>query len=322
MPLHAVTRPKTLPAPAVAAHRSGGPHRPLLMPNGDAVRLLKELMRSGRIHLRAHGHIAIDTTPPPGGPGPLPGTVVGQFEGLANVDNDAIYGTPLGILPPDNNLGVGPDHIFQIVNIVGRTSDKTGGAATTFDLNSFFALDFLYSESDPKVVYDASSGRWFATYLEFVDFSPFFSDSSIMLAVSQTSDPTGNFCVYKLGNPTSETFLQDFPQIGVSDDKVVVSYNGFQFPLTVEVFIGAGYYVVNKADLTSCAPLRSTRIAPDPTLNTAQPVQNLSAGTDAFVVSHTGSGDATLALLTITGEPGVSPVGVSRASLPINAWSA
>ena len=81
VPLHAVTRPKTLPAPAVDAHRSGGPHKPLLMPNGDAVRLFKELMRSGRIHPRPHGRIAIDTPPPPGIPGPLPGTVVGQFEG-------------------------------------------------------------------------------------------------------------------------------------------------------------------------------------------------------------------------------------------------
>src|SRR5207244_11471646 len=48
----------------------------------------------------------------------------------------------------------------------------------------------------------------------------------------------------------------------------------------------------------------------------------LAAGTDALAGSHTGSGDATRTLLTITGEPGVSPVGVSRASLPINAWSA
>jgi subtilase family serine protease len=322
VPLHAVTGVRTLPPPAVDVPRGHGPRKPLLFPGGDAIRRWKDLLQRGRLRPRGHGRIAIDTAPPGGGPAPLVGTVTGQFEGLANADNDAVYGTALGILPPDNNLGVGPDHVFQIVNIVGRTSDKTGAAARTFDLNSFFGLDFLYSESDPKVIYDAASGRWFATYLEFVDFAPTFSDSSIMLAVSQTSDPTGTFCVYKLGNPTSETFLQDFPQLGVSDDKVVVSYNGFQFPLTVEVFLGAGYYVLNKADLTACAPLRATRVAPDPSFNTLEPSQNLSAGSDAFLVSHTGSGSATLTLLTVSGVPGVTPVTLTQAALPINAWTA
>src|SRR5690242_11024352 len=285
VPLHAVTHVRTLPPPAVEALTTG-PRKPILMPNGDLARRLKALLEQGRRRLPARTRIVTDGPPAPGTP-PLVGGVVGQFEGLSNADNDAIYGTALGILPPDNNLGVGPAHLFQMVNIVGRTSDKAGSTASTFALNSFFQLDFLYSESDPKVIYDAASGRWFATYLEFADFFPFFSDSSIMLAVSQSSDPTGGFCIYKLGNPTSEAFLQDFPQVGVSDDKVVVSYNGFDFPLTTEVFLGAGYYVLNKADLTSCAPVRSTRFAPDPTFNTLEPVQNLSPGSDAFLVSHT-----------------------------------
>ncbi|HET7340238.1 MAG TPA: hypothetical protein VFL90_02160, partial [Methylomirabilota bacterium] len=207
VPLHAITSVHTLPPPAAEAWRDRGPRKPLLLPSGsEAVRRWKENLRHGHPAPRGQGHVAIDTAPAPAGSTPLVGTVVGQFEGLANADNDAVYGTALGILPPDNNLGVGPDHVFQIVNIVGRTTDKTGATARTFDLNSFFALDFLYSESDPKVIYDAASGRWFATYLEFADFSPFFADSSIMLAVSQTSDPNGSFCLYKLGNPTSESF--------------------------------------------------------------------------------------------------------------------
>ncbi len=320
VPLHAITNVRTLPPPALSAPRGRGPVKPFLMRDGDAVRRWKEQLRRGHPGPRGHAGLTTDTAPA-GGLAPLVGTVTGQFEGLANADNDAIYGATLGILPPDNNLGVGPDHVFQIVNIVGRTSDRTGASAVTFDLNSFFSVDFLYNESDPKVIYDASSGRWFATYLQFVDFAPFFSDSSILLAVSQTSDPTGTFCVYKLGNPTSETFLQDFPQLGVSDDKVLVSYNGFQFPLTQEVPVGAGFYVLNKADLTACAPVRSQRVAPDPTINTAEPAQNLGAGSDAFLVTHTGNGAATLSLLTVTGVPGVSPVTITPASLPINAWT-
>src|SRR3990172_12933474 len=40
------------------------------------------------------------------------------FEGLDNSDNNALTGvTPT---PPDPQLAVGPDHVFEMVNIVGR----------------------------------------------------------------------------------------------------------------------------------------------------------------------------------------------------------
>ena len=88
-----------------------------------------------------------------------------SFEGLSDADNTSITG--IAALPPDDNLGVGPDHVFQMTNIVGRITNKSGGALSSFSLNSFFNVDSAFDESDPRVIYDAGSGRWLATYLQF-----------------------------------------------------------------------------------------------------------------------------------------------------------
>ena len=220
-----------------------------------------------------------------------------SFEGLSDADNTSITG--IAALPPDDNLGVGPDHVFQMTNIVGRITNKSGGALSSFSLNSFFNVDSAFDESDPRVIYDAGSGRWLATYLQF---SFPMRRSSIILAVSATSDPTGVFCRYRLGNPTTETFIQDFPMLGVSDDKVVVSYNGFRF--INDSFMGAGYYVVKKDDLSACAgSLTVSRVAPSVNAATIHPAQSLSTTADLYM-AEVLPGGTTVRVYRVSGVPG------------------
>ena len=245
--------------------------------------------------------------------------VLAQFDGLSNDENAVIVG--FRVLPPDNGFAVGTNDVFEMVNIVGRLTDKRGGSISSFSLRSFFGVDASFSgESDPRVLYDTVSGRWFGTYLQY---SLSQSLSSIILVVSTTSDPRGTFCRYRLGNPTSERFLQDFPMVGTSDDKVVVAYNGFAFtPGAVGGFIGGGSYVLKKADLLAgCAsPVALVRRAPDPSAFTVEPAQALGSTSDLYLATHSGESD-TLTLLTISGIPGVAPVTVSSVSLPIRAWT-
>ena len=235
-----------------------------------------------------------------------------QFEGLSNADN----GSVLGVLPlpPDDNLGVGPSHVFQMVNSVGRIRTKPNSPVMAdFSLSGFFNVDAGFFNTDPRVIYDAVSGRWFATILQSSDAT---SSSSIILAVSATNDPTGTFCRYRLGNPTSETFLQDFPMLGVSDDKVVVAYNGVNF--SSEAFIGSGYYVVNKADLLACAgSLRVTRVEPNSAAFTIHPAQSLSSTSDLYMVGANSDG-ASITVYTVSGVPGVLPVTTTTTVIPIN----
>ena len=240
--------------------------------------------------------------------------LLAQFDGLSNSDNVAITGSSL--LPPDNGVAVGTNDVFEMVNIVGRLTDKLGGNISSFSLRSFFGLDAGFDESDPRVLYDASSGRWFAIYLQF---SIPQASSSIILAVSTTGDPRGTFCRYRLGNPTSEIFLQDFPMVGTSDDKVVVTYNGFAF---LGGFIGGGGYVLKKADLLAgCASqVGLVRLPPDLSKFTLQPAQSLGSTSDLYLAMHSGE-SSTLVLVTISGIPGVTPVTMTPVFLPIRAWA-
>ena len=88
--------------------------------------------------------------------------VLQQFEGLSDADDIAVVKAQAN--PPDNGLAAGPGHVVQMVNIVGRTTDKTGKIVSgPFSLKSFFDGDPDAEGSDPRILYDALSGRWFAT---------------------------------------------------------------------------------------------------------------------------------------------------------------
>jgi len=316
VPLQSMVDVSNLPSPSPSTALLETTTKPFLTPDPDALRNWKELLRQVPGVVPPTPMMVDDPSPLVGAPTPstsAPG-VTGQFEGLANSDNAALTGSM--VLPPDDGLGVGPSQVFQMVNIVGRISDKLGSPSSSFSLRSFFGVDSGFGESDPRVIYDAISGRWFAVYLQY---SIAQSSSSIILAVSTTNDPTGTFCRYRVGNPTVEMFLQDYPMLGVSDDKVVISYNGFAFPGLA--FIGAGYYVLNKADLTACsAAVRLARSAPSPTSVTPHPGQSLTSTSDLFMPMH-GS-PSTITLFRISGVPGVSPVTATSSSFPIRAWNA
>ena len=285
--------------------------KPFLVPDVEALRRLKRRLQvPGALPQTTN---FVKDTAGPSAPSVTAPAASQQFEGLSQVDNVATTGA--AVLPPDPNLGVGPNEIFQMVNQVGRITDKSGSpnSASTFDLATFFSI--FFQGSDPRIIYDAVSGRWFATYLEF---EPFFSYSAIILAVSTSSSPT-LFCKYQIPGPTN--VLQDFPQLGVSENKVVVSYNGYRFP-SLTSYAGAGYYVVDKAGLLACgSSVTAAEAAPDPARATIFPVQSLGSTNDLYMAMHTPS-SSSLALMTVSGVPGVTVVTETTASLPVNPWVA
>ncbi len=287
--------------------------KPFLTPDPEGLRQWRDFLERQPDALAPDHGFVEDVGPRAAPPLRRAPAVSVQFEGLTNADNIAL--TSSSSIPPDDNLGVGPSHIFQMVNVVGRITTKSGAAISSFSLANFFQVDTGFEEADPRVIFDAISARWFAVIWQS---SPTLASSSLILAVSTTSDPTGLFCRYRLGNPTTETFEQDFPMLGVSDDKVVVSYNAFAF--SSGSFLGAGYYVLNKADLTACAAtVPRIRVAPDPTRATPHPAQSLGSTSDLFLAMHAST--STLSLLTVSGIPGVGSVTESLTPLGIRSWT-
>jgi len=94
--------------------------------------------------------------------------------------------------PPDDNGAAGPNHYMQTINVRYTIYDKVGTlVAGPTNLNSFFTglPGGSNNDGDPIVLYDEQADRWL-----MAEFSGYPGPPSYMLiAISQTSDPTGTW---------------------------------------------------------------------------------------------------------------------------------
>ena len=212
--------------------------------------------------------------------------------------------------------------MLEMVNASGRVLDKTTGATLqTFSLASFFGPPSITEKKpghvDPKVLYDAPSGRFFATEMIVDQCDPADDptcttdgNTEVAIAVSSTSDPTGAWSVYSVDTSTDGTVL-DQPKVGVNDDKVVVTINtnGFGGPYQ--------FIVLQKSDLVgAAATVNSFFFTPDTTHYNLIPAHSLSATTTEYAVSTRG-GSSTLSVFAFTGTPDGGDVASSVTDLAI-----
>src|SRR5690348_11510572 len=172
------------------------------------------------------------------------------FVGLTAADNGAVNG--FDVEPPDQGLCAHNGVALEAVNLAVRVYTVSGTALTrTVSLNSFFglppAVNFSHNPptygpflSDPRCYYDAQTARWFVTSLE-IDVNPFTGAfgyrSSELIAVSQTSDPTGNYGLFSfdttndgIGGTPSEPncpCFGDQPRIGADAHGFYISTDSY-----------------------------------------------------------------------------------------------
>ena len=217
--------------------------------------------------------------------------VVTAFPAIS-LDRQLALGIDQFVTPPDTQVAAGPNHLVEMVNSSGSVWDKSGTLIKLFDLNAFFAVPTGYSFSDPRILYDGGSQRWFASGVAFVQ--PTLA-SVVTIAVSQTSDPTGIWVQYSAAN--SSNLTHDQPKIGVSSDKVVVSWNDFLFGLS---FQGQSTWVLEKSQMVAGTPANGVAIGPDSTRQSLVPAVQLTSNSAEYIVYNRG---ASVGVVTITGTP-------------------
>ncbi len=151
---------------------------------------------------------------------PLPSL---SFDGLSNNDNAAAYG--FRVIPPDTNGDVGPDHYVQAINLLFRVYDKQGNPLTPpLKMSSLFkplgTPCAARNDGDPIVLYDSLADRWFLS--QFCKNIPPYRQ---MIAVSKTSDPTGEYYLYEFVMPNIK--LNDYSKMGVWHDGYYMSTDEF-----------------------------------------------------------------------------------------------
>jgi hypothetical protein len=211
-------------------------------------------------------------------PRPETNAVVGSdafgFNGLTHLQQRlASGGNQFSIEPPDQGLAVGNGFVLEAVNSALAVYNTSGAlVGGPISINEFFNLApaivrgnptvFGPFVSDPKCYFDPDTQRWFVTEIE-IDTDPatgnFLPHSEIEIAVSKSSDPTGDYFLYKLdvtnaGLPDAEAALHpgcpcfgDQPLIGADAFGFYITTN--EFPIFVAGFNGAQVYAMSKASL-------------------------------------------------------------------------
>ncbi len=204
-------------------------------------------------------------------PGPVANTSASQDVAIRDNITGLGYDGPT---PPDVQVAAGPQRVVEMDNREGRIFNKNGGIIRTFSLRAFFSTgtDFI---ADPKLLFDAMSGRWFTSLMDK-------TTSSIRLGVAMSTPiDFSRFCFYSFPLPSRSNY-PDQPLLGVSNDKVALSANVFtKFD---NKFLGAQVWIINKSQLVACATANLFSLGPDPGRASIYPVQSLSSTTTQFMV--------------------------------------
>jgi hypothetical protein len=150
-------------------------------------------------------------------------------------------------IPPDTQGAVGPTHLMTTLNSQVRIQSRSGSTISTFTLSSFFlsAYPSLTDVYDPRLVYDPYGGRWV-----FVSVAQGHTANSVVLvAVSDTSDPTQNWTIYEFPADLNGTTWADYPLVGFNKNWIAITAN--MFSVGGNSFAKASIYVLKKAQVYS-----------------------------------------------------------------------
>jgi hypothetical protein len=228
-----------------------------------------------------------------------------------------------GVIPPDTMGSVGPNFFFETLNSQFQAySTSTGAAVGPALTNAQFWQNAGISStvtnsgnglSDPRVIYDPSSQRWFAA-----EINTSSTGNQLLLGRSDTADPTGT---WKAVNFTANAGFGDQPLLSLDAKGVNVGLN--DFTSSTGTFTGVSVWNVPKSDLLQASPSAANRtgfqnlttgigVSPDGALNLG------ASPTQSNLFSETNSG-RTLVYNEITGAGGAgaalsSGIGISIAS--------
>lgn len=176
------------------------------------------------------------------------------------------YPNDLSAWPPDVNGAVGPNYFVEFLNGTFAVYDKTTGQSVkrTSDLHFWSSAGVILSAADattdPRMIYDPVSQRWFASMVDLDQNQPAgdptLEANDFLLAVSDTSDPTLTWHGFILqADPTHGNFA-DFPALGVDNQGVYLAGDFFHGQTTP---IGPGLVSFPKADLLANNPTIANR---------------------------------------------------------------
>jgi uncharacterized protein (TIGR03437 family) len=220
-------------------------------------------------------------------------------------------------IPSDTQGAVGPNHLVTALNTEVLVQNRQGRSLTRVTLDSFFSRlgPFTSGTFDPRVFYDVLNQRWILCAAADAQLN----SSALLLAVTTTPDPTGNWQLYKLNAEPGNGLWIDYPTVGHAGPWVAISFNLFQG----DSFRGGRVYVFTKQDLQEG---RGNYRAFEENLGTTVPVLNQDAGVDRMVFVGTSfsnaNGSGFVRIAELSGTPGAETYSQGVADLAVGTpWA-
>ena len=203
-------------------------------------------------------------------------------------------GNQFSVEPPDQGLCVGNGDVVEVVNDVFNVYSAATGASLlpdntaanivagfprnvnhAVDLNSFYGYPPAINRTtgvrgqfvtDPSCLFDAQTQRFFVVALTLDPQvngpcqGVFSCVNHLDLAVSQTSDPTGGWNIYRIdvtndgtntGGVNPGPYLGDYPHMGADANGIYLTVNSY--PWNENGFSGAQVFALSKAQLAAGA---------------------------------------------------------------------
>ncbi|MCK9422953.1 MAG: T9SS type A sorting domain-containing protein [Bacteroidales bacterium] len=169
----------------------------------------------------------------------LTDTTILNFDGMGNAG---------GYVPPDTHGDVGLSQYFQVVNcsyaIFNKSGSRIFGPYATSSVWS--GMPNNSNDGDAIVLYDETANRWLFSQFSLPNGSstpPFYQ----MIAVSQTSDPTGSWYRYQY----EFSAMPDYPKFGIWPDGYYMSTNDF---VSGSGWVGNGAYSYDRTAMLAGNP--------------------------------------------------------------------
>jgi hypothetical protein len=165
---------------------------------------------------------------------------------------DSVAGISGGGTPPDTHGAVGPNHLLAITNGSVKITPRNGGAVTTVSLNSFFSgLPITSGYFDPKAIFDPLTNRFMVVGL--TSFRT--GNSGVAIAVSTTSDAI-SWHKWFFDYDSTNAYWADYPYIGTSSNKIVISIN--RFAVANDQFDGIELFIFDKTNAINGGTMNAT----------------------------------------------------------------
>jgi hypothetical protein len=220
-------------------------------------------------------------------------------------------------VPPDVHGAVGPNHLMITLNTQVRIQNRSGGVISTVSLLSFWSSLGNPVAFDPRVFYDPYGGRW----ITVAAGDAYASTASLLIGVSQTSDPTGIWNLYSVDIDSLDIVWLDYPSLGFNKDWICVQGNMWNIS---GGFNRSDIYVFDKADLYSAGSGSYTIFSDTSIGDTQVPALTYDNTLDTlFLIKNwagNSSGNGWLRIFTITGPVGSESFNYGNFAFTPNPW--